>query len=459
MIDILIIGLYYISMILSLLMVKKITGAIFSAKLFNIVYLFFVIFIFFGGIITYLDFKQINFKASVISVISIIFLMYLLPVGYLFSKILATKNKQLIKKKEINKVEKKEDIYKPGLFLVMIIVSITSYIYYTSINVPLIHLFTSEVDSVYELAKLRSEASNDLDYSNKNYVYKFFVGYRDVFLITTLTMISGYFYLKFKHNKNVVNLIILLIFVLPLIFNSLALFRKSEIIFIIMYFFFLNYYDEYKNNNCLKINFRPLLKIGTISILLLIPLYGFFMNLSFKDFSFILQSIFDRTFLGGVKPLFYYFYLFPTHNDYLLGKSFTPTVFSGLFNYEVFPIEKFIYLFIFPQNAARGIVGTAPTMFIGEIYANFGFLIMLLSIILVGFLIGIIEIKLESLRYSYMNVSFYITVAFLLKGLSISSIEVLISFPLILSKIFIMIITIFLILKLDSILKIKSIKI
>src|SRR5699024_2417582 len=141
---------------------------------------------------------------------------------------------------------------------------------------------------------------------------------------------------------------------------------------------------------------------------------------------FIVSSIFERAFVSGVKPLYYYFSLFPENHEFLLGKSFSPTILAGLLDYNSFNIENYIYNIRNPDALERGISGTNPTVFIGEVYANYGFIVMLISIIVVGFLIGWFERALESLNYTYLNVAFYISLAFIIKDISIGSIQAMV---------------------------------
>ncbi|USK49619.1 oligosaccharide repeat unit polymerase [Bacillus sp. CMF12] len=424
------------SLIYSLVLVKKITGGILLPKLFNVVYLFFLLFVFIGGYFLYINENFSDRSAVFMSIISIILTMYLLPIGYAFSKV-------MMKKKEIYSFElpfksSPQRINQKGLILTIFIIISSCYLYYSNlVSIPIFSVFDSSIQSKYALAQLRSDATNSMSYENKNYLYKLLVGYRDFIQITLLSFVTGYVFLKYKHNKKTFNLILFLLLFVLLIFNSISALKKADIIFALLFLYFLNSYDNYKRNHSNKFNRLKIFKLSgifSLGFIILIFLYSLFMKIPLTNISLIISSIFERVFISSVKPLYYYFSTFPEHHDFLFGKSFSPTVLGGLFKYEIFNLENYIYNFIFYDISARGITGTAPTVFIGEVYANFGFIIMMLSILLVGFILGYLERNLENLNYSYLNVSFYVIIAFIIKDISISSIQSIIGFPLLISK-------------------------
>ncbi len=421
-------------------MVKKLTGGILIPKMFNIVYLFFTLFVFIGGYSIYFyndEFpdKDIALKAT----IGIILTMYLLPLGYFISKFLQ-------KKTTVNSRRSFTNIYpgeinKKGLFLIVCIILYSCYLYYSSLNsIPILSVFDNSLESKYELAELRSNATNNLQYNGKSYIFKLLVGYRDFIQITLLSLVTGFFLLKYKHNKSSVNLLIFMIFLLLLLFNSVSALKKADIIFVVLFLYFVNSYDNYKRNTRTIIDKHKIIKLsllGTISFVMLIALYSLFMKIPLNNIGMIISSIFERIFISSIKPLYFYFGTFPGYHDFLMGKSFTPTMFAGILNYDTFKIEQYIFSIMSPHIIDREIIGTAPTVFIAELYANFGYLPMILGIVLVGAIIGYLEGKLENLRYSYLNISFYIILAFTIKDISISSIQSVVGFPTIISKVLI----------------------
>lgn len=440
--------IYYLSLLYSLILVKKITGGILIPKLFNIIYLFFLLFIFIGGYSIYINESFTNDEAALLATISIILTMYFLPLGYLLSSIVMKKSSSV--NSSLIQIDNKDTINKKGLYISILVILSSCFLYYTSLtNIPLLSVFDSTVQSKYVLAESRSDATNNLNFSNKNYIFKLLVGYRDFIQITLLSFIVGYLYLKYKHNKNTVNLILFIFPFLLLIFNSVSTLKKADIIFTILFLFFINSYDNYKKNIKSRLDKNYILKlfsVGLVGFSLLIVVYSLFMKIPFSNIGIIISSIFERVFISSVKPLYYYFSIFPDYHEFLMGKSISPTIMAGMFNPETFNVENYIHRYIYPEVYERGIVGTAPTIFTGEVYANFGFIIMTMSILLVGFIIGFIERNLENFKYTYLNVAFYIMLAFTIKDISISSIQSVIGFPTIISKVLIFLLFFYLIL-------------
>jgi hypothetical protein len=95
------------------------------------------------------------------------------------------------------------------------------------------------------------------------------------------------------------------------------------------------------------------------------------------------QSIVSRVFTGQMTAAYFYLDLFPRHIDYLWGASFPNP--GGLLPFQSYHLTVEVASFMFPEIFADGIVGTAPTVFWAEMYANFGSI----GIILPSFLVGI----------------------------------------------------------------------
>ena len=57
---------------------------------------------------------------------------------------------------------------------------------------------------------------------------------------------------------------------------------------------------------------------------------------------------------------------------------------GGLLPFENFPLTVEVSKFMFPEHFAKGIIGSAPTVFWGEMYANFGPIGIVLSSFFVG---------------------------------------------------------------------------
>lgn len=110
------------------------------------------------------------------------------------------------------------------------------------------------------------------------------------------------------------------------------------------------------------------------------------LNISFmgtSDIASASQLIFQRITVGQITPAYFYLEVFPHEIDYLLGATFPNP--GGFLPFQSFPLTVEISNVIFPKVAATGVVGSAPTVFWGEVYANFG----PVGIVFWSFLLGV----------------------------------------------------------------------
>ena len=128
------------------------------------------------------------------------------------------------------------------------------------------------------------------------------------------------------------------------------------------------------------------------------------MGINQGSFLAILSSIGKRLFFSQTGALYYYFSLFPSLHDFLYGSSLPNP--AGLFQFEHFPLTKWI--FANGINRSWEIVGTAPSAFIGEIYANFGYPIMVLSILMFSMLIQFVQIKFITKPRTLLLTAYYV---------------------------------------------------
>src|SRR5690606_21203802 len=97
------------------------------------------------------------------------------------------------------------------------------------------------------------------------------------------------------------------------------------------------------------------------------------------------KAISSRTLTGQISPAYFYMKMFPEHEGFLLGRSFPNP--KGIFPWEPYPVTVEVMNFMNPKIIGTGVVGSAPTVFWADMYANFSFGGILLSSIIVGFII------------------------------------------------------------------------
>ena len=115
----------------------------------------------------------------------------------------------------------------------------------------------------------------------------------------------------------------------------------------------------------------------------------FFISLIYSTFygsvNFLdnIRSSFSRITNGQMVGLFHYLTIFPEQCGYLFGKSFPNP--GGIFWWEPISLTVFVNNIVSPDDQKNNIIGSMPTFFWGEMYANFGFLGILIPPFFVGY--------------------------------------------------------------------------
>jgi hypothetical protein len=134
-----------------------------------------------------------------------------------------------------------------------------------------------------------------------------------------------------------------------------------------------------------------------------------------------LHSIVTRIFSGQIAPAYFYLDLFPSRINYLLGASLPNP--GGLLPFHNYPLAIEVGNFISPGTITKGIVGSAPTVFWAEMYANFGPVGVIFSSFMVG--IGLFSVShfLSLLRLSPPVIAATVSLAMHYKDLSGTSLS------------------------------------
>ena len=273
-------------------------------------------------------------------------------------------------------------------FSILCLVSLAISLKYLSmIEIPFIYLIR-DVDSALSFAKLREIATTTLQ-GAKLHRYRFF-------MIQVLPFLTLMAYFKMRLTKKINwRVIFLSLFVFTAFLGVADLQKRPIINFFIMIFVASSLYSG-------KVNYRRILIFIVIVLIILIVMYMSIMGLSERSLIEVLEAISSRIFIGQTYPLYLYFEAFPQKHDFLYGTSFPNP--GGLLPHKPFPLTKYIFK---TNMGLVDIVATAPTAFLGEIYANFGFLIMLPWILLVGLLLQLIQAYFEKSTKTVISVSFY----------------------------------------------------
>ena len=124
-----------------------------------------------------------------------------------------------------------------------------------------------------------------------------------------------------------------------------------------------------------------------------------------------------RLLLGQLTTAYWYLELFPNKIPFLYGMSFPNP--GSVLPHDPVSIGKLISSIVYPELTQRGIVGSAPTAFWGEMYANFGIVGVLLFPVLVGFLLcSINNLLIGSSKLSDWRIVLIVLISLRYKSLS-----------------------------------------
>lgn len=164
------------------------------------------------------------------------------------------------------------------------------------------------------------------------------------------------------------------------------------------------------------IPFKKLIPFAMIIVSLLVVSYIYFMGSG--DIGSALWSVFSRAFSGSISPAYLYLEFFPEHQDYLLGRTFPNP--GGLMPYEPYRYTIEVMNWMFPELVGSGIVGTAPTVFWGEAYANFGPLGIPIVAFIMGCLVALVSHLVSKLEINPLTIGFLVWLILIFKDLSIT---------------------------------------
>ncbi|MBM7661615.1 oligosaccharide repeat unit polymerase [Bacillus mesophilus] len=254
--------------------------------------------------------------------------------------------------------------------------------------IPLIEQFKGATSE--ELAKFRSMATNA--FSGGLHWYRLFYS-------SVLTFISYYAFSLVIKEKTIVNWTFFLMTFLVTSFASLMSTAKAPFIWYVMGLVIVYLISKRK-----VIGIKAILLIGGIASISLIIMYKKFMGLDDRPLSDIFMTIFSRTFTGQISPAYFYIEMFPNYEDFLLGKSL-PNI-GGIFPYEPYRITVEVMNYMHPTLSEKGVVGSAPTVFWAEMYANFGFAGIVITSLVVGVLLYLLQFIIFKLSFNPITVAY-----------------------------------------------------
>ena len=269
--------------------------------------------------------------------------------------------------------------------LVFCFVVLVLYLY----AVPKVAIWTLITDGVFAAAAARSTMANDFSGSYHWY---------SLVMHDLLNVITFIFYASFLKGPTKKIKLLFAISFLGSIFTSVMAIHKAPLIWLLIGMFFTYCLSKLKG----QIPVKDIIKISIVMVSILVLFYIKFMG---TDNIFIaLKALFSRAFTGGIAPSYYYLEYFPEVHDFLYGRSFPNP--GGIFPFEPFALTVEVNNWKFPFLVGKGIVGSAPTIFWAEAYANFNYYGVFIISFLVGVLLSFVSHFVNKLENSPIKIGF-----------------------------------------------------
>ncbi len=302
--------------------------------------------------------KALIFQVLIFSIISIVGLL----AGYTYAKVVLKLN-NFQKFDYIRQISRKE---------LLVLVGLIAFCYF------ILFVYLSKISTIAIFVALSEGATSDShlarslmgnDFAGKYHWYSLVM--HDLFNVVTFALFSAFLLTKKK--------IIFFLFLVSFLGSSFAAVmatEKGSFAQILIGLLFVYGITLLKG----KIPIKATIFLLIILFSSLITFYIFFMGSA--DVFSAFGSIFSRALAGSIQPAYHYLEFFPHHQEFLMGRSFPNP--GGILPIEPYRLTVEIMNWVHPNN--EDIVGSMPTVFWAEAYANFG----VSGVIFVPFLIGVV---------------------------------------------------------------------
>lgn len=296
---------------------------------------------------------------------------------------------------------------KEKLILILFFICSLIFIVYLS-SIPEIPLFAQIKGSTsWDIKRYRSLATTD--FGGKLYIYTIF--FKTLYLFICFALFSNYLV---KRNRR--SLILFTLVFLANVFSAIYATQKAPFVWLLIGLILVYLISLNK-----KIKVNHVLFFGTTAVLVLFFSYKYFMNLQDRSAAEIFTSILSRAFTGQISPAYYYLELFPNQIGFLHGQSLPNP--GGIFPWEHYRLTVEVMNIKFQNLASLDIVGSAPTAFWGESYANFGFLGIIIGSIYIGLILAITQIVFSITSKDPVNIAIYVLLILEFKDISTTGIS------------------------------------
>lgn len=290
--------------------------------------------------------------------------IFSLVMGYIFSKNIIGFGDIKSTSYNLRSLNKKEKLW---LFFLLLFCFAILALYIS--KVPRVALIVAIVDGYKEAKLARSLMGND--FAGKYHRYHLVMHH--ILNLVTYVYFANWLYLRKR-----AAFIVFFIALSGASFAALMATEKGPFAWLLIGLF-LTYVLVKKDS---KLPLFASIKLVLLLIVSISILYIFFMGSS--DIGSAIASVFSRSFTGQIQPAYHYLDFFPVNQEFLFGRSFPNP--GGILPFEPYRLTVEVMNFKHPELAIRGVVGSMPTIFWGEMYANFG----LIGVLVTPFIVGVV---------------------------------------------------------------------
>jgi hypothetical protein len=295
------------------------------------------------------------------------------------------------------------------MLLILFIISVlVLFVYLSKVGFHNIALFSAFgiADSKISIETQRSYMGNAFE--GKYHWYQLFM--RDF-----LSIVSVAFFGQWLLRKNFFSFILFIISFLICTFSMLMAIEKAPMVFYLISLLLI--YTILKTHG--RFRFKQLVKFSFFLIFLISLMYKYFIN-NPSLLEGAIHSI-SRTFTGQMHALYHYLEIFPEQINFLWGRSFPNP--KNLLPFEPFHLTQELNHMVFPQDKLRGVTGSMPTFYWGEMYANFSYLGIIIPPFFIGYFLYWLNIIIFRLPMTPLVLSFFIWTILHYKNLAITSLS------------------------------------
>lgn len=294
-------------------------------------------------------------------------------------------NKEIVL--ESNKVQQRIFIFVTIALVICFLAMI--YVFYCIGYIPFLKYFDNNFDYATERVNI-----------NRNFDGNVYVKNIIMVFLTPLLSYIAYIYMRTTKQKKWIVLFIIS-FILSVVVKTYD-FSKAPIIYYVCFFFVI----EVMLGKTSKL--KKVIPYLVIAIILVLVLYYVVMGYEGNIFS-LTNGPMSRVIMSQAGALLLHFDAFPDKIDYLNGHSFPPftKIIFGDGEYDVRSGRSVMELY-FPENIENGTAGVMSTVFLGEAYANFGFIGVAISPIIVGLIFSAILCIYLKFKKTPLNIILYL---------------------------------------------------